>query len=479
MTGQSNNLPPGWVEAKLEDFTEIVLGQSPPSATYNDSGDGLPFYQGKTEFGILYPSPNKWCTEPHKIAQSNDVLISVRAPVGPTNLCPDKSCIGRGLAAIRRQGNISHMLILYLLRTYEREISSQSTGTTFGAITGDKLKNFVFPLPPLAEQQRIVLKIEELLTKLDAGVEELHKVKAQLKRYRQAVLKAAFEGKLTQEWREKHKNEVEPASSILARIKAQQKQSGKNIKRVELDSSQLPELPYGWEWSRLDEITKIVGGITVDNKRLVVKGRPIPYLRVANVQRGYIDLSEVKTIITDEETAANLALKSGDILFTEGGDRDKLGRGWVWNAELPECIHQNHIFRARLLDIQLSPKLISWFCNTFGREYFTREGKQTTNLASINMTKLSALPISLPPIEEQKVILNEVDRCFSIVDELEKTVETNIKEAERMRQSILKSAFEGKLVAQDPNDEPAAKLIERIKAAKTKEGTIGRRTHAK
>ena len=135
-------LPNGWVWTTLEEISEIILGQSPPSSTYNTDGEGLPFYQGKLEFGKLYPTPRKWCTKPKKIAQKGDVFISIRAPVGPTNICPEKSAVGRGLAAIRGLNGIQPSFILFLMRRFENEIASRGTGTTFKAITGNQLKNF-------------------------------------------------------------------------------------------------------------------------------------------------------------------------------------------------------------------------------------------------------------------------------------------------------------------------------------------------
>jgi type I restriction enzyme, S subunit len=108
-------IPENWFWKKLEEICEIILGQSPPSESYNTEGIGLPFYQGKAEFGMIYPTPWKWCSKPKKIAQANDILISVRAPVGPTNICLEKSCIGRGLAAIRPKGDVLNKYVLYYL----------------------------------------------------------------------------------------------------------------------------------------------------------------------------------------------------------------------------------------------------------------------------------------------------------------------------------------------------------------------------
>ncbi len=335
------------------------------------------------------------------------------------------------------------------------------------------LDKSLIPLPPLPEQRRIVARIEELFTKLDAGIEALNKVKTQLKRYRQSVLKAAFEGSLTVAWREAHKGELEPASALLEKIKAERAKSGKYKETTPLDTAGLPELPEGWVWTNLSTVAQIKGGVAKGEKRpRDQRTRLVPYLRVANVQRGFLDLTEIKEIEATEGDICELRLLPGDVLLNEGGDRDKLGRGWVWKGEIAECIHQNHVFRARLYDQRLSPVFVSFYTNSLGQAYMFSQGKQTTNLASINMTKLAQLPIPLPSLMEQHKIVEEIDRCFSIADQVEKTVEHGLKQADRLRQSILKSAFEGKLVPQDPNDEPADKLLERIKASRA--GANGR-----
>jgi len=165
--------------------------------------------------------------------------------------------------------------------------------------------------------------------------------------------------------------------------------------------------------------------------------RSVPYLRVANVQRGHLDLREVKLIEAPAREIEELRLLPGDVLFNEGGDRDKLGRGWVWEGQLAECIHQNHVFRARPFTSDVAGKLVSWWGNTFGKDYFVREGKQTTNLASINMRKLSALPVPIPPTVEQRRITSEVERRLSAVDEIERQVDANLQRAAIARNSAL------------------------------------------
>lgn len=187
-------LPKGWEWTTLQDISDIILGQSPPSSTYNFDGEGLPFFQGKAEFGKLYPTIKKWCSEPKKISEKGDVLISVRAPVGPTNLSNEQCCIGRGLAAIRGKEIVLNRFILYYLRSIEKDWDKKSTGTTFKAITGSVLRNNLIPLPPLNEQRRIVEKIESILSLIDNLAMKLDEEIGRSDGLRNSILKTAFNG---------------------------------------------------------------------------------------------------------------------------------------------------------------------------------------------------------------------------------------------------------------------------------------------
>ncbi|MEK6982495.1 MAG: restriction endonuclease subunit S [Candidatus Micrarchaeota archaeon] len=154
-------LPKGWGEKELGDVCEIVMGQSPPSNTYNENKVGIPFFQGKAEFGDRYPSPKKWCNAPSKIANKNDILISVRAPVGATNISNSECCIGRGLAALRPKENLTLFFLCHILKMKEAEISKSGQGSTFSAITGSQLRKIKIPIPPLPTQHKIVTILEK------------------------------------------------------------------------------------------------------------------------------------------------------------------------------------------------------------------------------------------------------------------------------------------------------------------------------
>lgn len=272
------------------------------------------------------------------------------------------------------------------------------SGTTRLKLTQAQMKTIPVPVPSIEEQKRIVARIEELFSELDNGVETLRKTKQQLAVYRQAVISAAF-----------------------------------------------PEMTAD-NTVRLDEIAEISGGITKGRDLSKQETVHLPYLRVANVQNGFLDLSQMKKIELKTSEIDKYLLRAGDVLYTEGGDRDKLGRGTVWNDEIPNCVHQNHVFKARLDQSRANPKYVAyWSMSAFARNYFYAKGKQSVNLASINKTVLSALTLPLPNLTEQEAALQEIESRLSVCDSIEKTVDTALQQAEAMRQSILKQAFEGKL----------------------------------
>ena len=195
------SLPKGWCWATIGRAALVIAGQSPPSETYNETGSGLPFFQGKSEFGMRYPTVRKWCIEATKIAEAGDILISVRAPVGPTNVADVKCGIGRGLAAIRANASTESQWLLYWLQFSEQQLAARGTGTTFAAITGNVLRDHVIPLAPVPEQRRIVTQVDKLFAEITEGEAALAAARKGLDIFRRALLKAAVTGELTKDWR--------------------------------------------------------------------------------------------------------------------------------------------------------------------------------------------------------------------------------------------------------------------------------------
>jgi type I restriction enzyme S subunit len=174
----------GWIETTLEDVAEVVMGQSPDGKSYNQSGEGLPFMQGSAEFGDHHPTPEKWCSDPKKIAEPGDLLLSVRAPVGDTNFANQRIAVGRGLSVIRANSKSLTEFIRFVIQLNVTEMIASSGSGMFASITGKNLKEFKVLLPPLPEQKRIV----DLISSLDSYIESLQLQLESAKKSRNAVL---------------------------------------------------------------------------------------------------------------------------------------------------------------------------------------------------------------------------------------------------------------------------------------------------
>lgn len=531
------NYPPTWVVAALEDLIVFALGGDwGKDPTTHDPdyvevrcirASEIKSWKDEKGHTAAIRKIKKASLEKRNLTDG-DILVEISGggpdqPVGRTVLI-DKEVLGRHrntpkictnfFRLIRPATDVdSEYLNLYLQHFYQVGGVGEFQGGS------NNLRNLKFndyleltvPLPPVNEQRRIVAKIEALFSELDKGVEALKTAREQLKVYRQAVLKHAFEGRLTAQWREENKGRLESPEQLLARIQqerearyqgqlmkweaAVQKWENKGgqgrkpakpkrnkplprLQNEEIDV--LPQLPKEWGYTRLAEIAYIGSGMSVSKARKLHDPIEVPYLRVANVQRGALVLDEIKTMAIEKNMLSELALEKWDVLFNEGGDRDKLGRGWIWEGQVDPCITQNHVFRASpYLKNEFHSKFISHWGNTFGRDYFEKGGKQTTNLASINKTVLSMFPVPVPSLEEQEKIIEHIDDAMSVIDSFEREIEQGLAKSETLRQSILKKAFSGQLVPQDPTDEPASVLLERIRNEKAQQTQPARRTRRK
>lgn len=381
---------------KLKECCTIIAGQSPESKYYNSNGDGLPFFQGKADFGELYPSIRVYCSQPTKIAEKDDILLSVRAPVGPTNLAPCKVCIGRGLTAIRPSEVLLTRYVLLFFRYFEAQLASKGTGTTFKAITQDVVKNLEIPIPPLPEQERIVARIEELFSQLDAGVETLKKTKAQLAVYRQAVLKEAFSSEL----------------------------SSKTVEIREI----VDDIRIGPFGTMLHKSDYISGGVPVINPQHIKSGKILLNASVTVSEEKARDLSAYR-------------LQTNDIIM---GRRGEMGRaaaitdvenGWL-------CGTGSILFRLKpnfdagfYAQILSSPDVV----------HYLEEHATGTTMKNLNEDIVQYIPVPFVTAEMQRDITVKMDCKMSVCDSIEQTVDIALQQAEAMRQSILKNAFEGRL----------------------------------
>lgn len=322
-----------------------------------------------------------------------------------------------------------------------RTITKATAQPAFGVTNFRKL-----PLPYTTrdQQKRIVAEIEKQFSRLDEAVATLNRVKANLKRYKASVLKAAVEGKLTEDWRKQHPN-VEPASqlleNILAERRAKWKGKGTYKEPIATDPSNHSPLPKGWTWASVDQCAEVFLGKMLDKEKHRT-GRQLPYLRNINVRWGRVDTDDLLEMFFKNGELERYGLLSGDVLVCEGGEP---GRAAVWDGRIPELKYQKALHRVRLYG-KSEPRylvvLLEFLANA-GRleclftgstiKHFTRES-------------FVSMPIPLPPVHEQKEIVAEVERRQSVIEELEAAVDANLTRAERLRQSILSRAFSGLLL---------------------------------
>jgi type I restriction enzyme S subunit len=479
--------PPGWRWTKLSDVARLESGHTPSRARadyWNGDIGWVGIVDARDHHGQVIDATAQTITAAglansaaRLLPRGTVCLVRTAASIGYVTVLGREMVTSQDLVDWICGEHLDPAFLMHLFIAEKESIKSFGKGSAHKTVYFPEVQAFHVCLPPVGEQRRIVAKLDHLLARSRRAREALDRIPQRLEALRRSVLAAAFRGDLTAGWREEHP-EAESAEKLLARIRIERRQRWEEaefakmkarskapgddrwkVRYVEpepVDESGLPELPERWCWASLDELTFLVGGVTKGQRR---RGdevlRVVPYLRVANVQRGHLDLTEVKEIEATEDEIRELHLLPGDILLNEGGDRDKLGRGWVWSGELPECIHQNHVFRARPVSADLQPTYVSHFANTFGQAFFTDAGKQTTNLASVSMSRVKRLPVALAPAAEQQEIVRQVD---AFLRRAERQGEVLAHAAERLgslNRAVLAKAFCGGLVPPVPNDEPA------------------------
>lgn len=407
MIKEQQKLPEGWVYKELGKAVDVILGQSPASSTYNVDGEGLPFFQGKTEFTELYPEVRKWCSSPKKIAQKDDVLVSVRAPVGPTNLAPSECAIGRGLAALRVSEEQDKKYYLYLVRRFQNELASLGTGTTFEAISGAVLKGFKVPVAPPEQQKQTVAKIEELFSHIDAAIESLKIAKEKLKQYRQSILKAAVTGELIGKLFDK--------------------------KIIHPISKGIESLGQGWS-PRCEKEPAVMSEWGVIKTTAV---QPLLFLQDEN-----------KKLPSNLEPRAHLEILDGDLLITRAGPRVRVGVCSLVRNPRNNLMICDKVYRARVDCKIVMPEYFELVLNSPQIQDELEQLKTGINDSGVNLTQTKFLKLEMPfpLLEEQKEIVQRVEEKLTAADRLMTEIDTKLMQAQQQKQTILSSAFRGELL---------------------------------
>jgi len=375
-------------EVELQDVAEIIAGQSPKSEFYNETGDGVPFFQGKTDFGDDYPTVTTWCTKPKKMAKEGDILFSVRAPVGPTNIAKVDCCIGRGLSAIRPKEAIDRSYLRFYFKKVEEKISDQGRGSTFKAITQKDLKALKIPLPSLSDQKAIVAKLDRAQRLIDIDREMLAKYDDLI----QSVFLEMFGDPVT------------------------------NSK--------------GWEVKNLGDLTTKVGsGSTPRGGSKVYQRHGIIFIRSQNVLMNKLDLVDV-AYISDEihEGMQNTWVQENDVLLNITGA--SIGRVCVYNKSEAANVNQ-HVCILRPIQEKIKPYYLSHLISS--KNYQDKIlGQQTGGTRqAFNMTQIKNFDIPLPPLELQTKFNHMLTKLKGEVQNLK----LNTKKSEELFSSLLQKFF--------------------------------------
>ena len=415
------DIPESWKWVRFGEIFDITMGQSPKGTSVSENGEGMEFHQGKIYFGVDYLEKSIQKTdEITKIAEPNSILLCVRAPVGVVNIVERKICIGRGLCALTSHGIMYDRFMLFFIRAFQNDFIKKSTGTTFKAITNEVVKNQIFPLPPLAEQKRIVAKIEELLPYIDRYEKAWSKLEQFNKRFpedmKKSLLQYAIQGKLVEQ-----REEEGTAEELFAKIQEEKQRliAEKKIKKEkplpEITEDEKPfDIPESWKWVRLRDICiKIVdgdhnppSGVNFNTNFIMLSAQNINNDRIVN-------LDQVRYITEDVFNIANqrTSVNVGDIFFTIVGT---LGRSCVYNGGYNICFQRS----VSVLQTLIYNYFLKYTLDTPFIQQFMIKNATGTAQKGFYLRQLEKLVIPLPPLAEQKRIVEKLEQLLPLCERL-------------------------------------------------------------
>ena len=391
---------------KIKEFAKLINGYAFKSKNYVNQGIRVIRIANVQDGYVVDDTP---CFYPENSSENitqyqlfeNDLLVSLTGNVGRVALLPKTmlpAALNQRVCCLRiDETMVNRKYLFYYLRRkqFVKDCIDASKGVAQLNLSTKWLEEYEVPVPSISEQERIVARIEELFSQLDKSVETLQKVKEQLAVYRQAVYASVFDNK-------------------------KEKQS-------------------------ITEFFEISGGLTKNSKRIEFPIK-MPYLRVANVYYNKLDLDEIKTIgVNPSEVERTLLLKN-DLLFVEGnGSKEQIGRVAIWDGSIENCLHQNHLIKGRPNGKMIPLYALYYLISSYGREQILKVASSTSGLYTLSTNKVRNLMIPYCDLEEQVECIKMIERCVSVCDSIESAVNSVLKQAEAMRQSILKQEFEGKL----------------------------------
>lgn len=409
-------LPAGWFNAALSDVADVVMGQSPPGSSYNKDGEGLPFFQGKADFTRDIAKVRTYTTAGTKFASAGDVLMSVRAPVGPTNVCPSTAVIGRGLAGIRAKEGVDQKYLHWALRASVRQLEVLGAGTTFPAITGRQLRAHPISVAPPAEQWRIVAILEDHLSRLDAADNSLSVVQKRAETLRRSIDERVF-------------------------------------------------------WSGRDDVRMLrVGDLLAEPMRnghssraVTGNGAGLRTLTLTAVTRHEFSERFTKMTVADPRRVTDLWLKPGDILVQRSNTPQLVGTAALYTG-LPEwSIFPDLVIRLRADEATVTSQYLAAVLQTErAHELFRKKARGLAgSMPKIDQAGVASTVLPIPPLPRQQSIVDQLAETNKLVAQLRTSTEATRERKERLSRELLSAAFSGRLVGRSSNADNAEEPADR------------------
>lgn len=377
-------------------YLKLLSGFPFPSHAFSTE-EGFPLIRIRDVINSTIGTYYKGSFIPSYVIKKGDVLIGMDGDFNIARWNNEDALLNQRVLKIEVADNSKLDLdfMFYWLQPYIKKINDLTAATTVKHLSTKDIIKAEGDVPCIFSQK----KIGKILTVIDQSIEKTEALIEKYKQVKAGLMHDLFTRGITADGKLRPNREQAPDL---------------------YQETSIGLIPKEWNLISLNEMADIVSGVTLGSKTSSDQSIEVPYLRVANVQDGYLDLSDIKTIHINKKTLTNLLLQDGDVLMNEGGDFDKLGRGAVWRNEIEPCIHQNHVFRVRTYADVLSPDYLAyWSESNFGKKYFVLNSKQSTNLASINSTQLKAYPVGVPDLFEQVRIKTRLEAVVSKVKSLQ------------------------------------------------------------
>ena len=484
-----------WERVALDDVSRIQNGFAFKSEFF-DRDDGVPLIRIRDISSIETEHKYRGTFDNEYIVSNGDILIGMDGDFTASIWKGQDALLNQRVCRLELESsNYDKRFFFLCLQPYLNAINAETSSVTVKHLSSKTVRAIPLPLPPLAEQRRIVSKLDQLFSELDNGIECLHTAYQQLNVYRQALLKHAFEGKLTDTWRKDNKDSLPTSEKLLEHIKSGRKKrgeeqieewkvavkawekakmSGKKPSKprnsraldplADSESKHLADLPDGWCWDKLGWMTC---GVEYGTSAKSSEIGAMPVLRMGNIQNGKFDWTDL-VYTSHQEEIAKYKLSAGDVLFNRTNSPELVGKTAIFRGE------RQAIFAGYLIRVNQNPAVAdSQYLNLYLNSHTAKQhGKQVktdgVNQSNINGEKLQNYPFPFCSIEEQEEIVRILEEKLSIIDQMQADILKQLSVSSALRQSILKRAFSGQLVEQDPNDEPAFELLARIKTEKEK-----------